>query len=152
MDWSLSDFVFAGALLSGLGLAVWFVVRGPRNLPYRLAVGVAVGAALLMVWVTGAVGIVGSERHAANGLYFLAVGVGLIGVALARFQARGMAFAVGGTALMTAAIGVVAVAMGWGDDAPRYPLDVLGGSFLLAAMFAASAYLFARSAQHHVRF
>lgn len=145
MDWSLSDFVFAGALLAGLGLAVWFVARGPRNLPYRLAVGVAVAAALLMVWVTGAVGIVGSERHAANGLYFLAVGVGFVGAALARFQARGMMLAVGGTAAAIALIGVVAVAMGWGDDAPRYLLDVLGGSFLLAAMFAAAAYLFARS-------
>ena len=152
MDWSLSDFVFAGALLSGLGLAVWFVVRGPRNLPYRVAVGVAVVAALLMVWVTGAVGIVGGERHAANGLYFLAVGVGLIGASLARFRARGMMFAVGGAALATALIGVAAVAMGWGDDAPRYPLDVLGGSFLLAAMFAVSAYLFAQSADRQVRF
>lgn len=145
MDWSLSDFVFAGALLAGLGLAVWFVARGPRNLPYRLAVGVAVLAALLMVWVTGAVGIVGGERHAANGLYFLAVGVGLIAAALARFQARGMAFAVGGVAAATALIGVAAVFMGWGDDSARYPLDVLGGSFLLAAMYAAAAWLFARS-------
>jgi hypothetical protein len=152
MDWSLSDFVFAGALLSGLGMAVWFVARGPRNLPYRLAVGVAVGAALLMVWVTGAVGIVGSERHAANGLYFLAVGVGVIGAALARFQARGTAFAAGATALATAAIGLVAVLVGWGDDAPRYPLDVLGGSFLLAAMFAASAWLFAQSETKRVTF
>lgn len=152
MDWSLSDFVFAGALLSGLGLAVWFVVRGPRNLPYRLAVGVAVAAALLMVWVTGAVGIVGSERHAANGLYFLAVGVGLIGAALARFRPRGMMFAVGGTAAATALIGVAAVAKGWGDDSARYPLDVLGGSFLLAAMFAAAAWLFAQSARKQALF
>ncbi len=145
MDWSLSDFVFAGALLSALGLAVWFVARGPRDLPYRLAVGVAVVAALLMVWVTGAVGIVGSERHAANGLYFLAVGVGFIGAALARFQARGMVWALGGMAAAIALIGVAAVAMGWGDEALRYPLDVLGGSFLLAAMFAAAAWLFAQS-------
>jgi hypothetical protein len=152
MDWSLSDFVFAGALLSGLGLAVWFVVRGPRDLPYRLAVGVAVVAALLMVWVTGAVGIVGSERHAANGLYFLAIGVGFIAAAWARFQARGMTLAIGGTALATALIGVVAVIMGWGDDAARYPLDVLGGSFLLAAMFGVSAYLFAQSAREQTLF
>jgi hypothetical protein len=37
------------------------------------------------------------------------------------------------------------VLVGWGDDGARYPLDVLGGSFLLAAMFAASAWLFAQS-------
>lgn len=59
MDWSFSDFVFAGALLSGLGLAVWFVARAGRVICLiALAVGVAVVAALLMVWVTGAVGIV----------------------------------------------------------------------------------------------
>lgn len=152
MDWSLSDFVFAGALLSGFGGAVWFVARGPRDVAYRLAVGVALGAALLMVWVTGAVGIVGSEQHAANGLYFLALGVGLIAAALARFRPRGMEFAVGGVAFATALIGVAAVFMGWGHEAARYPLDVLGGSFLLAAMFSAAAYLFARSARERVIF
>lgn len=78
--------------------------------------------------------------------------MGLIGAALARFQARFMVFAVGGVAAAFALIGVAAVFMGWGDDAPRYPLDVLGGSFLLAAMFAAAAWLFARSAPKQVVF
>ena len=48
--------------------------------------------------------------------------------------------------------GPVAVIMGWGDDAARYPLDVLGSSFLLAAMFAAAAWLFARSGAKRAMF
>jgi len=37
------------------------VARKAGNIAYRAAVGVAVAAALILVWVNGAVGIIGNE-------------------------------------------------------------------------------------------
>ena len=49
VDWSLFDFIVAGALLFGSGLAYERIARKGGNTAYRAAVGVAVAAALLLV-------------------------------------------------------------------------------------------------------
>jgi hypothetical protein len=64
--WTLFDFVFAGALIFGTGLTFVLVARKAGNIAYRVAFGVALAAAFLLVWLTGAVGIIGSEDDNAN--------------------------------------------------------------------------------------
>ena len=54
--WSLSDFVVAGALLTGTGLLLELAARKARNHSYRAAAVVAIGAAFLLVWLNLAVG------------------------------------------------------------------------------------------------
>lgn len=57
--WSLSDFVVAGGLLVGTGLMYELAARKGDSIAHRAAVGVALAAALLLVWVHLAVGIIG---------------------------------------------------------------------------------------------
>jgi hypothetical protein len=47
VDWSLADFVFAGALLGGTGLVLELAARKPRNVAYRAA-AVAIGVAAIV--------------------------------------------------------------------------------------------------------
>jgi hypothetical protein len=55
--WTLLDFVTAGSLLLGSALVYELATRKMTNTKYRVAVGVAVTAALLYVWAELAVGI-----------------------------------------------------------------------------------------------
>lgn len=142
MNWTLFDFVFAGAMLSILALAIWFLLKGPQSLAYRLGVGIGIVASMLIVWITGAVGIIGGEQNDANMLYIGVIALMLLGAALTRARARPMAWVLAASAFATASIGLVATLAGWGADGPIWPLDILGASGVLAAMFAASALLF----------
>ena len=54
--WDETDFVVAGALLVGTGLAYELGARMTGNTAYRPAVGVALAAALMLVWMNLAVG------------------------------------------------------------------------------------------------
>lgn len=60
VNWTLSDFVVAAALLVGTGLMYELSARKVRNGRYRAAIGIALALALFLVWVQLAVGIVGS--------------------------------------------------------------------------------------------
>src|SRR3989344_7469229 len=60
--WTFFDFVFMGALLFGSALTYEFVARKMSNFAYRVAVGVAVVTVVLLVWINGAVGIIGDDE------------------------------------------------------------------------------------------
>jgi len=57
VDWTLSDFLAAGALLFGAGLAYQLAAPRVSSRVRRAAVGLAIGAVLLIVWIALAVGI-----------------------------------------------------------------------------------------------
>ena len=147
VNWSMADFAFAGALLIGTGLAFELAVRKTGDTAYRAAVGVALVAAFILVWVNGAVGIIGTEGDDANLMYGGVLAVGIVGAILARFRARGMARALFATALAQALIAVIALAAGWGSTGPRWPLDLVALTGFFVAMFVGSALLFWRSAR-----
>ena len=77
VNWTWSDFIVAGSLLFCSGLAYELIARKAGNSSYRVAVGVAVATALLLVWVNLAVGIIGSEDNPVNLLYFAVIFVGI---------------------------------------------------------------------------
>ncbi len=60
VDWSLSDFVAAGVLLLGTGLACEFVMRKITKTKHRIAICAALLMALLIIWTELAVGIFGT--------------------------------------------------------------------------------------------
>lgn len=60
VDWGPLDFVVAGALLFGAGLAYELIAGKLAKRVYRIIVGLAVATVLLLVWAQLAVGIVGS--------------------------------------------------------------------------------------------
>jgi len=59
VNWTLSDFLVAGALLIGTGLLIDFAIRKIKNIWYRIAISIAILLVLLLVWAELAVGIFG---------------------------------------------------------------------------------------------
>ena len=145
VDWDVADFVVAGALLFSAGLTYDVVARRVGNIAYRTAAGVAVAAALVLVWMNLAVGIIGSEDNPANLMYVGVLAVGIIGAVFARFEPHGMARALFATAFAQALVATIALIAGLG-----YPwsgpleLTLLNGFFV--GLFAGSAWLFRRAA------
>jgi hypothetical protein len=144
--WSLVDFVFAGALIFGTGLTFVLVARKAGNIAYRVAVGVALAAAFILVWVTGAVGIIGSEDNNANLMYFGVLAVGIIGAIVARFRPHGMARALFATALAQALVAVIVLIFGLGLPWSP-PLEILALNGFFVALFVGSALLFRYAAR-----
>lgn len=143
--WDLADFAVAGVLLFGAGLTYALLARKAGNIAYRAAVGVAVAAALVLVWMNLAVGIIGSEDNPANLMYIGVLAVGIIGALFARFQPHGMARALFATALAQALVAVIALIarLGYPWSGPL-ELTLLNGFFVV--LFAGSAWLFRRAA------
>ena len=73
--WDLADFIVAGVLLFGTGLTYKLAAIKVGNIVYRSAVGLALTAAFILIWVNGAVGIIGSENNDANLMYGGVIGV-----------------------------------------------------------------------------
>ena len=143
--WTLADFVLAGALIFGTGLAFVLVAKA-GNIAYRAAVAVALAAALLLVWVTGAVGIIGSEDNNANLMYFGVLAVGIIGAIVARLRPHEMARALFATALAQASVAVIALIFGLGLPWSP-PVEILALNGFFVALFVGSALLFRHAAR-----
>jgi hypothetical protein len=108
------------------------------NSAYRVAVGIAVAAALLVVWMHGAV----ATEDDSPGLLFLGVlVVGIIGAIIARFRPQGMARALLATALAQALVAVIAM-IAWKQ---YFEILILSGFFI--ALWIGSALLFRKAAR-----
>ena len=145
--WTLFDFVFAGALIFGTGLTYVLAARKAGNIAYRAAVGVALAAAFILVWVVGAVGIIGTEDDNANLMYVGVLAVGIIGAIIARFRPHGMARALFATALAQALVAVIALIFGLGSGSPPGVLGILILNGFFVALFLGSALLFRYAAR-----
>lgn len=116
-----------------------------ENITYRLALGVALGAAFLLVWLSLGVGIIGSDGDPANRMYFGVLAVGIIGAVIARFRPWGMTYALLATALAQTAVAAFALIAGLGYPWSG-PLELSLLNAFFVALFAGSAWLFRRAA------
>ena len=117
---------------------------------YRVAAGLALTAAILIVWMNAAAGLIGIEDDdPANLLYVGVLAIGLLGALAARFQPRGLARALFATALAQAVVGVIALRLP--NTAGPVQIVLLHGAFV--ALFAGAALLFRHAARetatHH---
>ncbi len=135
-----------GALLIGVGVAVELASRVTGEAAYRVAVGLALVSALLLGWVNGAVGIIGSEDNNANLMYGGVVVVGVIGAIIARFKPEGMARALFATALAQTLVAVIALVGRLGSPYSG-PLEIVSVNGFFVALFVASAVLFSKAAR-----
>lgn len=141
VNWTASDFITMGAMLAAAcgayELATWL----SGNTVYRAAFGIAVVTAFLLVWINLAVGILGSEHNRANLMFGGVLVVAGLGALVTNLRARGMARAMVATAVAQLLVAVIAVVIGFREEA------------LLAACFAmpwlASAHLFRKAAEPH---
>ena len=138
--WNLADFVFAGALIFGTGLTYVLAAKA-GNIAYRAAVAIALAATFLLVWLTGAVGIIGSEDNNANSMYFGVLAVGIIGAIIARLRPPGMVRALFATALAQGLVAVIALIFGLGLPWSP-PVEILALNGFFVALFVGSALLF----------
>jgi len=143
--WDVTDFAIFGALLVGVGVTFELAARKTGNIAYRFAVGVALAAAFILVWVNGAVGIIGSEDNAANLMYGGVLVVGAIGAIIARFKPEGMARALFATALAQTLVAVIALVGRMGAPYSG-PLEIVTINGFFVALFIGSAALFSKAA------
>jgi hypothetical protein len=145
--WGVFDFVVAGVLLGGTGLIHQLAARKAGNTAYRAAVGVALAAAFMLLWLMGAVGIIGVEGDPADLMYFGVLAVGIIGAVIARFRPEGMARALLAMALVQALVAVIALIAGKHEAPISSVSEIVGLNGFFVALFIGSAWLFRHAAR-----
>ena len=112
---------------------------------YRSAIGVALAAACMLVWLSLGVGIIGKDGDPANVMYFGVLAIGIVGAIITRLQPLGMSRALLAMALAQAVVAAIALIAGLGLPWSG-PAEILGLNGFFIALFAASAWLFRRAA------
>lgn len=111
---------------------------------YRCAVGLALTAAFLIIWLNAAAGLIGiADDDPANVLYAGVLAIGFIGSLIARLQPQGLARALCVTALAQAVVGAIALLLP--NTASAVQIVMVHGVFV--ALFAGAAVLFRSAAQ-----
>ena len=139
VNWTISDFLFAALMIGVVGIAFELTVRASPSRSYRGGVAAALAASFLIVWATGAVGMIGNEDNPYNLLFFGVIGLALLGSVVAKFRPPGMAVAMFVAAIAHGVIGVLGMSA-----------DMRGGiiSTLMAMIWLLSAALFHNAARN----
>ena len=142
--WTIGSFLFAGAMIGGVGLLYDFVERASESRPYRAGVAVALVASFLIVWTT-------LVRDDDTGIgYFLVIMAALVGGFSARFRPAGMARTMVGVAIMQALLGVaVATAPSTASIAGGSFKALLFGGFFTALWLLSAIFFRAASKRDH---
>ena len=138
VTWDISDFAIAGVFLFGAAFLFELISACVTVSAYKVAVGVAIASALLLVWTNLAVGLIGNEGNPVNLIYLGVLAVGFTGAILVRLQSKGMARALLATALAQVVATVIAVVLD-----PR--VGVLAINLLFLVLFIVAALLFRRA-------
>lgn len=145
VNWQAADFVVFGAMLAAVGLTFELAVRKSRDTAYRAGFGLALLGAFLLVWVNGAVGIIGSENNDANLMYFGVIAIGILGAIITRFRASGMALTMFAMAIAQGLVAAIALAFNLGAPVTS-PLQILFLNGFWVVLFVGSALLFRKAA------
>ena len=149
-NWDLRGFLFVGAVgavLFGTGVAFLVITRNLGTSAYRAAVGVALMAAFLLVWVNLVQAADDVNRAAV--MYFAVPIVGIIAAAMARLQPNGMARALFATALAQALVLAIALIIRnpQVSSSPSGLSRGFGANAFFAMLFVGSALLFRKAAR-----
>ena len=146
VKWTAADFIVFGVMLLAVGIPLDLAARYSRSRTYLAAAALALLGSFLVTWANLAAGIVGSERNPLNYLFFVALLIGLVGAALARFRPRGLSNSMLGSAIGLEVAFLLAVTHP--TDEPQVShLTEFAGTSLFAALFLLSAWLFRRAAR-----
>lgn len=139
--WSTGDFVIAWLFLAGAIGAYQLVASQSGQRTYRAGAGLAVATGLVLLWINGAVGLIGSEDNPANLLYAGVLLVGGVGAWIARLRPMGMAWALLATALAQFLVPIIAWIV-WRPDFSPGVIKVFLLNFVFVLLFAGAADLF----------
>ena len=151
MDWDLLDILTFGALVACAVIIVFTARRRSRLRAYRFAATIAALGGFLLVWINGAVGIIGNEENEANFLFFGVLGVAAAGALIARFRARGLARALYATAAAQVLVAVIAIVFRLGASGPAWPRGLLLLTVMFSAAWLVSGWLFGKAAKSERR-
>ncbi|HET7682689.1 MAG TPA: hypothetical protein VFK34_03360 [Marmoricola sp.] len=113
--------------------------------PYRLGFAVALGTSLLLLYGMAALGIIGAGGRP-DLMYLGVLAVGIVGGAVSRLRAPGMAVTLVAMAAAQMMVAVIALIAGLQDEPGASVVEILWLNGAFAAMFLLSAWLFRRSA------
>jgi hypothetical protein len=146
VNWTLSDFIFAAAMFGIVGGLFELTVRASGNKWYRGGVALALLTSFLLVWVNGAVGVIGDEGNPANLMFFVVILMAIAGAIAARFEARGMARAMIVAAGAQMAVAAIVLAAGLGANEPPGMAGVVIIICFFAVLWFLSAFCFRKAA------
>jgi len=149
VNWSLSDFIIMGIILFSIGLSYELIARKSEEIVYRSAFGVALAGVFLLLWVNGAVGIIGSEDNPANLMYGMVLIAGILGSFMSRLKSKDMMVTLLVIALIQFIVPIVALIFepanaSWGKTGV-IGVFVLNAFFVM--LFIISALLFRRTSE-----
>jgi hypothetical protein len=147
--WGPDSFLLAWILMAGVGLAYKLVTRKSVSASYRGATALGLGTGFLILWINGAVGIIGSEDNPMNLLFGGVLLLGVIGAVRSRLEASGMARTMFVVAFAQFLVPVVAYIIGRPDFSPGV-VQIFAFNLVLVVLFTGSALLFGRAARGSV--
>lgn len=110
---------------------------------YRIAFGTGIFGLLILGWISGAVGIIGSENNPVNLLYWLVPATMLLGSIISRLKPIWMAYALFATATIQFLIPIIALIISpnisWGN---AWVIIILIINSIFSLFFLASGFLF----------
>ncbi len=117
-----------------------------QNKMYRFAFSIGLMSIIFLGWVSGAVGIIGSENNPVNLMYWAVPTVMIIGSFVSRFRSKGMSYTLFSTALVQFLVPVMALIISsevsWGNAGV---IGVFIINFIFVTLFAGSSWLFRQS-------
>ena len=114
---------------------------------YRFATILALATAFILVWLIGAVGVIGVEGDPFDLMYFGVLAIGLIGAIAARLRPHGMARALFATAFAQALVTFVALIVGKHQSSVSSVPEILILNGFFITLFLVSARLFGNAAR-----
>lgn len=139
--WTVFDFGVAWSLIFGAGFTFQLVSSKAENSAYKIATALAAFASLAILWVNGAVGIIGNEDNEMNLLFGVVLLMVIFGSYIAKLEAKAMARVMVSTAVMHVLISFSALLIHIGEN-PGYPLSGIFRITLLFAVFWLLSALF----------
>jgi Na+/melibiose symporter-like transporter len=133
-------------LLIVAGTLVFLAIRMRQNRTYKVALGISLMTALLVLWINLAVGIIGEPDNLANLMYVGVLVVGIVGAIIARFQPLQMAIALFATAVAQILVASITAILRLGfPPTPSQSLLILNA--VLIGLWVGSALLFRKAAR-----
>ena len=116
----------------------------------RLALATTFGTAILLMWVIGAVGLIGAEGNPADRMYAGVIAIAAVGAVITRLRPGGMARVLVATAFAQALVAAIALVRGEHHAAVTSIPEIVLSNGLFVALWLGAAWLF-RSATRERR-
>lgn len=147
VNWTVGDFAFAATMFAAVGGTLELTVRKTRSRAYRAGVAAALAAAFLLIWINGAVGIIGDEGNPGNLPYLGVVLIAIAGAIVTRARAAALARVMTLVAIANLLVPALALAGVADPVEPVFRPEVPIATAFFAGMWLVSAWLFRKAAR-----